>query len=117
MPMLFSYGTLQQENVQQSTFGRKLHGHRDQLVGYELTALKIDDEHVVALSGAASHPIARFTGHAEDRVDGMVFEISDVELQQADAYEVSAYRRVQGELVSGGRAWVYVDARFAPTKS
>ncbi len=35
MPLLFSYGTLQQEDVQLSTFGRLLQGQRDELLGFE----------------------------------------------------------------------------------
>jgi hypothetical protein len=33
MPLLFSYGTLQQEGVQRATFGRLLKGSADALVG------------------------------------------------------------------------------------
>ena len=33
MPLLFSDGTLQQENVQRATFGRLLGGQRDELTG------------------------------------------------------------------------------------
>jgi hypothetical protein len=50
----FSYGTLQQENVQLSTFGRVLQGEKDDLLGFEQTVLKIDDPQVVATSGTAS---------------------------------------------------------------
>ncbi|MGH9961724.1 MAG: gamma-glutamylcyclotransferase, partial [Pyrinomonadaceae bacterium] len=35
MPLLFSYGTLQQESVQLSTFGRLLQGQGDALLGFE----------------------------------------------------------------------------------
>jgi len=35
MALLFSYGTLQQEAVQMSTFGRLLDGQPDELVGFE----------------------------------------------------------------------------------
>ena len=38
MPLLFSYGTLQHEEVQVSTFGRKLAGEKDLIVGYEPSA-------------------------------------------------------------------------------
>ena len=34
MPLLFSYGTLQQDDVQRATFGRLLTGQRDTLPGY-----------------------------------------------------------------------------------
>lgn len=114
MPLLFSYGTLQQENVQLSTFGRKLQGNKDQLVGYGLSLVPIDDPEVVKTSGKTHHPIVKFTGVVTDRVDGTVFEITDLELQNADKYEVSAYKRVAADLSSGKQAWVYVDARFAP---
>ena len=114
MPLLFSYGTLQQENVQSSTFGRLLHGKADQLVGYDLSFAHIDDAEVVALSGKSHHPIVKPADNANARVDGMVFDITDEELQNADTYEVAAYRRVAAMLASGRDAWVYVDARYAP---
>ena len=109
--LLFSYGTLQQDDVQRSTFGRLLLGRADALVGYAQTWLKIEDAQVVATSGKTHHPIVRRTGHANDRVSGTVFEISDAELAHADAYEVADYRRVRADLASGQQAWVYIDAR------
>lgn len=114
MPLLFSYGTLQQEDVQLSTFGRLLHGRADQLVGYDLSLARIDDAEVVALSGKSHHPIVKYTGADDARVDGMVFDITQEELLNADKYEVAAYRRVAAKLASGLDAWVYVDARYAP---
>jgi gamma-glutamylcyclotransferase (GGCT)/AIG2-like uncharacterized protein YtfP len=114
MPHLFSYGTLQQDDVQRAAFGRLLSGHADVLPGYEQAMVAIDDPEVVATSGKTHHPIVKHSGVATDRVAGTVFEISDAELAQADAYEVDAYRRVAVALASGVRAWVYVDARFAP---
>ncbi len=113
MPLLFSYGTLQQDNVQLSTFGRLLAGRPDVLVGYEQSTVAIDDPEVVKTSGKTHHPIVRPSGDAQARVPGTVFEITDQELEQADRYEVAAYRRVAAALASGGNAWVYVDARFA----
>ncbi len=114
MPLLFSYGTLQQENVQLSTFGRRLSGEKDELLGYEQTLMRIDDPEVVALSGRDHHPAAMFTGNPDDRVSGTVFQITDNELESADRYEVATYTRVSGTLASGRVAWVYVDARYAP---
>ena len=114
MPLLFSYGTLQQEGVQRSTFGRSLTGSADALVGYAQSMVKIEDPDVVATSGKTHHPIVAFTGVPEDRVTGTVFEITDAELAAADAYEVDAYKRVLAPLASGRDAWVYVDARHAP---
>jgi len=77
MPKLFSYGTLQQEDVQLATFGRRLTGVSDALVGYRQSMVAIDDPEVVRTSGKTHHPIVAFTGASEDRVAGMVFEISD----------------------------------------
>lgn len=114
MPHLFSYGTLQQENVQMATFGRLLQGDLDHLVGFEQSLMKIEDAGVVATSGKTHHPVVRFTGRQGDLVPGTVFEISDAELAMADRYEVAAYKRVAARLKSGKEVWVYVDARFAP---
>jgi hypothetical protein len=111
MPSLFSYGTLQQPEVQQATYGRLLTGTPDVLAGYRLADLIISDPRVVNLSGKAVHTIARRTGNPADRIAGVRFEISDDELGATDAYEVDAYGRAEVELESGLRAFVYVGNR------
>lgn len=111
MPLLFSYGTLQQETVQISTFGRLLQGEPDELVGFEQSLFKIDDPEFVATSGKSHHPIVKSNGRTESRVPGMVFEITEGELAQADAYEPAGYKRTSTRLASGKEAWVYADAR------
>lgn len=105
---LFSYGTLQYESVQLSTFGRKLNGVQDILTGYCLSHLEITDLNVVETSGTATHPILVHTGRESDEVSGIVFDINAEELQQADKYEVKDYKRVFVQLRSGASAWVYV---------
>lgn len=107
---LFSYGTLQQEEVQHATFGRKLVGAPDHLVGYKLSMVKITDPHVLATSGKEFHPILTYTANEEDQVAGVVFKITPEELLQADRYEVADYKRVQARFLSGAMAWVYVKA-------
>jgi gamma-glutamylcyclotransferase (GGCT)/AIG2-like uncharacterized protein YtfP len=115
MPLVFSYGTLQQESVQLSTFGRLLHGQGDELIGFEPSLVKIEDAKVAAVSGRTHHANVTFKGSNDSRVSGTVFEITDAELAAADAYErLAAYRRVAVRLASGKEAWVYVDARSAP---
>jgi hypothetical protein len=109
MPLLFSYGTLQQEAVQLSTFGRALRGEPDELVGFEPGLFRIDDAEFVAASGKALHAIVRFNGRAHSRVPGTVFELSDDELARADRYEPAGYRRVATRLASGKKAWVYAE--------
>jgi len=74
----------------------------------------IDDAEVVATSGKTHHPIVAFTGRDTDTVPGTVFQITADELENADKYEVAAYKRIGAILRSGARAWVYVDARYAP---
>ncbi len=113
MPLLFSYGTLQQEDVQRATFGRQLAGASDALVGFEANLVRIEDAAVLATSGLTHHPIVRFSGNASSQVPGTVFEVTDAELARADRYEVAAYRRIAVTLASGVQAWVYVDARDA----
>ena len=118
MPLLFSYGTLQQESVQLSTFGRMLQGQRDELPGFEPSFVKIDEPQVVATSGKTHHANVTFNGRNDSRVSGTVFEITDAELAAADQYEqLAAYKRVTALLASGKQAWVYVDVRSAPGAS
>ena len=111
MPLLFSYGTLQQPTVQESTFGRLLTGWADELVGFEQSLFRVEDPAFVAASGKADHAMLTPSGNQAGRVAGMVFEISDSELARADAYEPAGYTRVLASLASGGKAWVYIDSR------
>ena len=115
MPLLFSYGTLQQESVQLSAFGRLLQGQKDELLGFEQSLARIEDPQVVATSGKTHHANVTFNGRSDSRVSGTVFEITDAELAAADRYEqLATYKRVAAMLASGRQAWLYVDARSAP---
>ena len=104
---LFSYGTLQTESVQLSTFGRRLEGSPDALVGYRLRMIKIEDQNFVTTSGAEYHRNLEFTGSASDFVEGTVFSLTQQELEQADAYEPDGYKRIRVKLQSGTEAWMY----------
>ncbi|WP_213998640.1 gamma-glutamylcyclotransferase family protein [Arsukibacterium sp.] len=110
MPKLFSYGTLQQNNVQLANFGRELSGSKDILQGYVVGEVEITDERVLRESGKAIHPILRFTGNLNDEIAGTVFELTDAELAQADDYEVDAYTRLNACLKSGTECWIYAAA-------
>ncbi len=105
---LFSYGTLQSEAVQFSTFGRSLEGQPDALVGYRLVMVRISDPDFIAKSGGAEQRSLQFTGDPSDSVTGMVFSLSENELQLADAYEPDGYAREVVQLESGTTAWVYL---------
>jgi hypothetical protein len=109
MPHLFSYGTLQQESVQIASFGRALKGKPDILPGWRREMVEIIDAEVFCLSGERFHPIL-VPGNEADEIPGMVFEISEEELQRADAYEVAEYKRIRAWLKSGLDAFVYVRA-------
>lgn len=115
MPLLFSYGTLQQETVQLTTLGRLLDGQRDDLLRFEPSLVKIEDPRVVAAIGRTHHANVTFNGNEESRVSGTVFEVTDAELARVDEYEAAfSYKRVAAALASGRQAWVYVDAHGAP---
>lgn len=108
--LLFSYGTLQDKNVQVASFGRELQGRADAMPGYRQTLLEITAPEVLATSGKKYHPIVEQSPDSNDEVSGTVFEITAQELAAADKYEVSDYKRVSVTLKSGLEAWVYVRA-------
>lgn len=108
--LLFSYGTLQNPDVQLDTFGRLLTAQDDVLPGYTVDYAEIEDPRVVDLSGLSVHPIVRATGNPLDKVVGKALWVTDDELDASDEYEVELYRRVSVVLASGRRAWVYVSA-------
>ena len=111
MPLLFSYGTLQQEDVQRTTFGRLLDGQSDALVGFEKSSLRIEDPQVVAAYGTAKHVTVTSNGRPDSRVTGTVFEVTDADLAVADRYEsVARYGRLSVVLASGKQACVYAHA-------
>ena len=112
MPLLFSYGTLQQDDVQLATYGRRLAGQRDELPGFEPALVRIEDPAVAATLGKTHHNNVRFSGNQASRVTGMVFELTDAELSNTDAYEAAfSYKRLAAVLASGRQAWVYVHAQ------
>ena len=107
---LFSYGTLQKENVQMELFGRTLQGTKDAVTGYKISTIEIRDESVVSKSEQTLHLIA-VASTPDNKIDGMVLELTPQELETADAYETEDYKRVKVTLESGKQAWIYVAAR------
>ncbi|ALR30695.1 UDP-N-acetylmuramate--alanine ligase [Chryseobacterium sp. IHB B 17019] len=108
MPYLFSYGTLQKEEVQIETFGRILQGEKDILKGYKLKMLEITDPEVLRKSNQKYHPILEFSGNADDEVEGVLFGVTDEEILQADEYEVDDYKRIETVFKSGKVGFIYV---------
>lgn len=106
--LLFSYGTLQLENVQLKNYGRILNGEPAKLQGYKVKKLQITDSNVLEKSRLEYHPIALKSESEKDFIEGMIFEITDAELIETDMYEVSQYQRILETFESGEKAWVYV---------
>jgi len=112
MHYLFSYGTLRLENVQLDLFGRKLEGEKDILPGYILRDIQIHDPLVVEKSGQSHHLIAVPSGDAGAVTVGMLYLVTEQELQVADDYEVDAYKRIRARFGSGKDGWVYVSVEM-----
>ena len=111
MPLLFSYGTLQDEHVQLSLFGRALVGQKDYLLGYERALARVEDPDFARTSGRNHNSILRPMHRGAAQVEGTALEVTEEELDLADKYEPVEYKRVVARLASGGQAWVYVDAQ------
>ena len=114
MAKLFSYGTLQLESVQTDTFKRLLIGHKDALVKYTVSKIKITDPKVIESSGTNMHPILKYTGNDSDIVEGTLFELTDKELLKADGYEVDDYKRDTVVFRSGKTGFVYLKNEKKP---
>ena len=99
MDYLFTYGTLQDLQVQSYIFMRTLKGKPDSLPGFK----KMEN----AVYGR--YPLVVKTEKSEDWVRGMVYEVTSSELEKADIYETTAYTRKKFALKSGIEAWVYLE--------
>ncbi|MBO0323829.1 gamma-glutamylcyclotransferase [Muricauda sp. CAU 1633] len=99
MEYLFTYGTLQDLQVQEYIFGRILDGKPDFLSGFK----RFEN----AVYGR--YPLVLHTENEEDKVEGMVYKVSIADLKKADIYETSAYKREKFHLESGTVAWVYIE--------
>ena len=104
MEQLFSYGTLQSKEIQMQVFNKLLTGTPDQLTGYKLKDLQIEEEF-----GIEDYFVATPSDNPSDAVDGIVYNISSADLAKADQFESNAYKRVQITLKSGVVAWIYLE--------
>lgn len=99
MEHLFTYGTLQDEQVQQYLFGRTLPGYQDSLLGFKRLENAVYQR----------YPLVVKTENTKDEVHGMAYEVSFSDLKKADIYETTAYKREKITLKSGKKAWVYLE--------
>ncbi|HWS59670.1 MAG TPA: gamma-glutamylcyclotransferase family protein [Flavobacterium sp.] len=107
MIKLFSYGSLQHEDVQENLFGRVLKGTPEKLSGYILKRIQIEEEF-----GIVHYPVIVETKNEEDFIDGIVYDVSEKDLHQADLYEGMHYKRVEVHLHSNQKAWAYSAANL-----
>ncbi|KAB5490851.1 MULTISPECIES: gamma-glutamylcyclotransferase family protein [Flagellimonas] len=99
MEHLFTYGTLQERQVQLDVFGHLMEGHPDVLLSFK----KMEN----AVYG--QYPVVIRTENVKDKVKGTVYTLSIIDLEKADAYETDAYKREKIPLESGLEAWVYIE--------
>nr|WP_314896106.1 gamma-glutamylcyclotransferase family protein [uncultured Flavobacterium sp.] len=102
MEQLFTYGSLQNDDIQKDLFGRILEGTPETLIGYVLKEIQIEEEF-----GLVKYPIIMETHKPEDTINGIVYTISTQELRQTDLYEGLHYKRVEVHLQSNQKAWAY----------
>jgi hypothetical protein len=105
--LLFSYGTLQKENVQHKLFGRTLIGSPDKLIGYRIKEIIIKDEAFLAKGEGINQLTTVYTNNESDLVEGIAFKITEAELLLTDQYEPAGYTRSKVLLASGHEAWLY----------
>lgn len=107
MICLFSYGTLQDQNVQIELYNRILTGVKDFLQGYKISLVQNTDPVSLSKGNEAFHKLAIATSGKDDMIEGTALEITEDELLLTDQYEPPGFVRTAVVLLSGRRAWVY----------
>jgi gamma-glutamylcyclotransferase (GGCT)/AIG2-like uncharacterized protein YtfP len=102
MENLFAYGSLREEEVQKTVFGRILEGVPERLLGYAVKRIEIEEEF-----GLENYPIITPTEDKEDCIEGIVYELTIEELQLSDTYEGNSYTRIEVPLQSKRMVWAY----------
>lgn len=104
MEQFFSYGTLRSKEIQMRVFNRILNGTPDQLLGYKLKDIKIEEEF-----GIEDYHVAIASENPTDTINGILFSISDSDLAKIDLFESNVYKRIEVTLKSGIVAWIYTE--------
>jgi gamma-glutamylcyclotransferase (GGCT)/AIG2-like uncharacterized protein YtfP len=107
MELIFSYGSLQNENVQMKLFGRIFNGNKDVLKHYQIMVIEIEDQAFISKGEGKFQKTLTFSNNPDDLIEGTVLEVHEEELLLADRHEPDNYRRIKVELHSGKQAWVY----------
>ena len=96
--LLFSYGTLQEPEIQEKVLNRRLKGTKATLLGYKKYEKRMMNK----------YPIIVRSDDAGAMVSGILYKVSNYELYKIDLYESLAYTRIQATLKSSVKAWVYI---------
>lgn len=104
MEKLFSYGTLRSKEIQMRIFNKLLTGTPDQLLGYKLKSLQIEEEF-----GMTDYVVVVPSENLSDVIHGVAFTVSNTDLAKTDLFESNSYKRVQVTLKSGIVAWIYIE--------
>lgn len=102
MENLFAYGTLKDKEIQERIFGRLLKGTPDNLIGFVIQDIHIEEEF-----GIIEYPIIVETKNASEIISGICYQLSERELELADTYEGMHYKRIEVLLESNQMAWTY----------
>ena len=102
MENLFAYGTLKDKEIQERIFGRILKGTPDNLIGYVIKEIQIEEEF-----GIIQYPIITETKNSDEIINGICYQISKQEIELADIYEGLHYNRIEVQLESNEMAWTY----------
>jgi gamma-glutamylcyclotransferase (GGCT)/AIG2-like uncharacterized protein YtfP len=105
MEQIFSYGTLRSKEIQMKVFNKILTGTPDQIIGYKIKDLQIEEEF-----GMEDYFVATPSENPSDTIDGIVFNVTSADLTKADLFESNAYKRTQITLKSGITAWIYLES-------
>ncbi len=96
---MFTYGTLQDPQVQLYVFDKILEGDVDFLLGFKW--------YKNAVYGR--YPLVKPTSNPKEMVKGVAYKVTKADLLRCDVYETSAYQRKKFILKSGKEAWVYIE--------
>lgn len=102
MHKVFTYGTLQELNIQRELFGRLLKGSPDKLKGYQ--------KETILLDGRTYPILVPDNTHTPSVINGVCYNLTNEDLYCCDVYEGLEYKRIEVILDSGTLAWVYVSA-------
>lgn len=96
---MFTYGTLQDAQVQRYVFNKVLEGEEDFLPGFKWFENAI----------YGRYPLVKPTFNVNDTVKGIAYKVTELDLTRCDIYETAAYQRKKFILKSGKEAWVYIE--------